>query len=42
VIEEIRRLMLRSIETINKGRLNRGDPAIVVGKKEKKKQQHHS
>jgi hypothetical protein len=39
VIEEIRRLMLRSEKAVNKGKLNRGEPAIAVGRKEKKQQQ---
>jgi hypothetical protein len=39
VIEEIRRLMLRSAQgAVSKGKLNRGDPATVARKKEKKKQ----
>jgi hypothetical protein len=33
VIEEIRRLMLRSAEEVNKGKLNRGEPATATGKK---------
>jgi hypothetical protein len=37
VIEEIRKLMLRSAEAVNKGELNRGEPAIAAGKKKKKK-----
>ena len=39
VIEEIRKLMLRSVEEINKGNMTRGEPAIAVGKKHNKKQQ---
>jgi hypothetical protein len=38
VIEEIRKMMLRSVEVVNKGKLNRGEPAIAAGKKQKKKQ----
>jgi hypothetical protein len=36
VIEEIKKLMLRSAETINKGELNRGEPSIAAGKKKKR------
>jgi hypothetical protein len=39
VIEEIRRLMLRSTEVVNKGKMNRGEPATTTGKKKKKQQQ---
>jgi len=39
VIEEIKKLMLRSAKVVNKGRLNRRDPAIAAEKKQKKKQQ---
>jgi hypothetical protein len=39
VIEEIRKLMLRSVEEVSKGEMNRREPAIVTGKKKKKKQQ---
>jgi hypothetical protein len=46
VIEEIRKLMLRLVEEINKEELNRGEPSITVGKKQKRKkkqqQQKHS
>jgi hypothetical protein len=35
VIEEIRKLMLRSVEEVSKGKLNRGEPAITIGKKQK-------
>jgi hypothetical protein len=31
IIEEIRRLMIRSVEAVNKGKLSRGEPAIAVG-----------
>jgi hypothetical protein len=41
VIEEIRKLMLRLAEAVSKGKLNRGEPAIAVGMKQKKKQQQH-
>jgi hypothetical protein len=33
VIEEIRKLMLRSVEAINKEELNREEPSIATGKK---------
>jgi hypothetical protein len=33
VIEEIKKLMLRSAEVVSKRELNRGDPSIVAGKK---------
>jgi hypothetical protein len=33
VIEEIIRLMLRSVEEVTKGNLNRGEHATTVGKK---------
>jgi hypothetical protein len=39
VIEEIRKLMLRSTEAVSKEEMNRGELAIAAGKK-KKKQQH--
>jgi hypothetical protein len=45
VIEEIRKLMLRSAEAVNKEELNRREPAIAAGKKQKRKkkqQQQHS
>jgi hypothetical protein len=38
VIEEIKKLMLRSAEVVNKEELNRGETAIAAGKKKKKKQ----
>jgi hypothetical protein len=38
VIEEIRKMMLSSVEAINKGELNRGEFAIAAGKKKKKTQ----
>jgi hypothetical protein len=37
VIEEIRKLMLRSAEAVIKRELNRREPAIAVGEKKKKK-----
>jgi hypothetical protein len=40
VIEEIRRLMLRSTKEISKGKLTRGDPSTIGGKKKQKQQQH--
>jgi hypothetical protein len=30
-------MMLKSVEAVNKGELNRGDPSIVAGKKKKKR-----
>jgi hypothetical protein len=45
VIEEIRKMMLRSIEVFNKGELNKRDPTIAAvknQKKKKKQQQQHS
>jgi hypothetical protein len=46
VIEEIKKLMLRSAEAVSRGELNRREPAIAAGKKQKKKkkqkQQQHS
>jgi hypothetical protein len=43
VIEEIRELMLRSAqEAVNKGKLNRGEPAITTGKKKKKKKNNNN
>jgi hypothetical protein len=33
VIEEIKKLMLRSAEAVNKGKMNKREPAIAVGKK---------
>jgi hypothetical protein len=36
VIEEIRRLILRSAEVVNKGKLNKGEPAIAAEKKKMK------
>jgi hypothetical protein len=40
VIEEIRRLMLGSVqETANKGKLSRGENSITIGKEKKKQQQ---
>jgi hypothetical protein len=45
VIEEIRKLMLRSAEVVSKGELNRREPTIAAGKKQKRKkkqQQQHS
>jgi hypothetical protein len=31
IIEEIRRLMIRSAEVVSKGKLSRGEPAIATG-----------
>jgi hypothetical protein len=40
VIEEIRKLMLRSVEeTVSKEKLSRRDPAIAVGKQQQQQQQ---
>jgi hypothetical protein len=39
VIEEIRKLMLRSARSSQQREMNRGEPAIAAGKKKKKKQQ---
>jgi hypothetical protein len=36
VIEEIKKLMLRSKEVVNRGQLNKREPAIAMGKKKKK------
>jgi hypothetical protein len=36
VIEEIRKLMLRSAEAVNKGEMNRREPAIAAGKKRRR------
>jgi hypothetical protein len=33
-IEEIRRLMIISIEAVSKGKLSRGEPAIAAGKQQ--------
>jgi hypothetical protein len=41
VIEEIKKMMFKSIEVVNKGKLNRGEPATTTGKQKKKKQQQH-
>jgi hypothetical protein len=38
IIEEIRRLMIRSVEAVNKVKLTRGEPAIVVGKQKQQQQ----
>jgi hypothetical protein len=38
VIEEIRELMFRSTEAVNKGKLNNKEPATAIGR-EKQKQQ---
>jgi hypothetical protein len=32
IIEEIRRLMIRSVEVVRKGKLSRGEPIIAAGK----------
>jgi hypothetical protein len=39
VIEEIMKLMLRSTEAVNKGKMSRGGPTIAAKKKKKKMQQ---
>jgi hypothetical protein len=33
IIEEIRRLMIRSAEAVSKGKLSRGEPAIATARK---------
>jgi hypothetical protein len=38
IIEEIRRLMIRSAEATNKGNLSRGEPAIAAGKQKQQQQ----
>jgi hypothetical protein len=38
IIEEIRRLMIRSTKVVNKGKLSRGEPAIVAGQQKKQQQ----
>jgi hypothetical protein len=48
VIEEIKKLMLRSAEAVIRWKLNRGEPAIAIGKKknvqtqQQQQQQRHS
>jgi hypothetical protein len=42
VIEEVRKMMLRSIEEDNKRELNRREPTIVAGKKKKMQKWQHS
>jgi hypothetical protein len=45
VIGEIMKLMLRSVEVVNKRELNRREPIIEAGKKQKRKRkqkQQHS
>jgi hypothetical protein len=38
VIEEIRKMMLRSVqEVVSKGKMNRGEPTTTTGKKKEKK-----
>jgi hypothetical protein len=34
IIEEIRRLMIRSAEAVSKGKLSRGEPAIAAGQQQ--------
>jgi hypothetical protein len=38
IIEEIRRLMIRSVEAVSKGNLNSKGPAIVVGQRKQQQQ----
>jgi hypothetical protein len=43
VIEEIRKLMLRSVqEVVNKGELNRREPAIAAGKKRRRRSNNNN
>jgi hypothetical protein len=42
VLDEIRKLMLISIEVFSKGELKKGEPAITAGKQEQQQQQQHS
>jgi hypothetical protein len=37
VIEGIMKLMLKSAEVVSRGELNKRDPTIAIGKKQKKK-----
>jgi hypothetical protein len=41
IIEEIIRLMIRSIEVVSKENLDRGEPAIVAGQHKKQQQRSH-
>jgi hypothetical protein len=38
IIEEIRRLMIRSAEAVSKGKLSRGEPAIAAGQQMQQQQ----
>jgi hypothetical protein len=42
IIEEIRRLMIRSAEAVSKGKLSRGEPAIAAGQQMQQQQQQSS
>jgi hypothetical protein len=40
IIEEIRRLMIRSAEVVSKAKLDRGEPAIVAGQQKQQQQRN--